>query len=203
MIAGIVLAAGEGARMGQPKALLETGTPGETFVARACGVLRAAGVDPVVVVTAPHLMEAVRGVVGRARVVENADPSRGQSSSLQIALTVLGTTSPDAVVLLPVDVPLVTVATVRTLLDVWRQLGPPVVRPTRGDVHGHPVVLGRSVLAELAALAPGQAANVVVRRHASAAGDIQIDDDGAFFDVDTAQDYRQAFGRLPRRAGVQ
>lgn len=203
MIAGIVLAAGEGARIGGPKALLETGTAGETFVARACQVLRKAAVDPVVVVTAPNLADGVRALAGVALVVENPDPTRGQSSSLQTGLAALASISPEAVVLLPVDVPLVTVETVRALIHVWRQFSPAVVRPTRGEVHGHPVVLGREVLEGLANLAPGEPANHVVRRHATATGDVEIDDDGAYFDVDTVEDYVKAFGRLPRKAPVR
>ena len=203
MVAGIVLAAGQGARIGGPKALLETATAGETFVARACEVLRAAGVDPIVVVTAPHLVHKVGALAGGTLVVENPDPARGQSSSLQTGLAALASPSLEAVVLLPVDVPFVTVDTVRALIQVWRQVGPAVVRPTRGAANGHPGVLGREVLSELTLLAPGEPANRVVRRHATATGDVQINDDGAYFDVDTVEDYVKAFGRLPGKAPVR
>ena len=47
---GIVLAGGQGRRMGQPKAAIELG--GMTLVDRAVGLLRAVGCDPVVVADA-------------------------------------------------------------------------------------------------------------------------------------------------------
>jgi CTP:molybdopterin cytidylyltransferase MocA len=200
MVAGIVLAAGEGTRIGQPKALLETGTPGESFVARACEVLRAGGTERMVVVTAPGLVEPVKGLVSGAEVVANPDPARGQLSSLQTGLAVLESADVEAVVMLPVDVPLVAASTVRELIETWRRLRPAVVRPTRGATHGHPVVFDRQVLGELAGLPAGPGARALVRRHATDAGDVRSDDDGAFRDIDTEEDYRQAFGKLPRRA---
>jgi CTP:molybdopterin cytidylyltransferase MocA len=200
MVAGIVLAAGEGTRIGQPKALLETGTPGESFVARACEVLRAGGTERMVVVTAPGLVEPVKALVGGAEVVANPDPARGQLSSLQTALGVLASPEVEAVVVLPVDVPLVAGSTVRELLETWRRSRPMVVRPTRNAGHGHPVVFDQQVLGQIAGLPPGPGAKALVRRHATEVGDVWIDDDGAFRDIDTEEDYRQAFGKLPRRA---
>ena len=48
-VAGILLAAGEGSRLGQPKALVELG--GQTLAERGVALLRDGGADPVVVVT--------------------------------------------------------------------------------------------------------------------------------------------------------
>jgi CTP:molybdopterin cytidylyltransferase MocA len=49
-----------------------------------------------------------------------------------------------------------------------------------------------------------EGAKAVVRRHASARGDIGIDrDEGAFMDIDTVEDYVQAFGRLPERVRIR
>ena len=203
MVAGIVLAAGEGSRIGQPKALLETGATGESFAGRACEVLRAGGVERIVVVTAPGLVEPVKGLVREAEVVANPDPARGQLSSLQTALGVLASADVEAVVVLPVDVPLVGGSTVRALIETWRRLRPAVVRPSRGATHGHPVVFDWRVLGELAALPAGPGAKALVRRHATDAGDVQIDDEGAFRDIDTEEDYRRAFGKLPRRVQVR
>ena len=48
-VAGILLAAGEGSRLGQPKALIELG--GQSLVRRGIALLRDGGANPVIVVT--------------------------------------------------------------------------------------------------------------------------------------------------------
>src|SRR6202795_4269390 len=48
-VAGVLLAAGEGSRFGQPKALVELN--GQTLAERGVGLLRAGGADPILVVT--------------------------------------------------------------------------------------------------------------------------------------------------------
>ena len=60
--AGLLLAAGEGRRLGRPKALVDV--DGELFVERVVRVLRDGGCDPVVVV----LGAAAADIVGRARL---------------------------------------------------------------------------------------------------------------------------------------
>ena len=48
-VAGILLAAGEGSRLGRPKAMIELG--GQSLVRRGIALLRDGGADPVIVVT--------------------------------------------------------------------------------------------------------------------------------------------------------
>ena len=56
-VAGVVLAAGAGTRLGQPKALVRV--RGELLLDRAVQTLRAAGCDPVVVVLGAGAPEAL------------------------------------------------------------------------------------------------------------------------------------------------
>ena len=202
-VAGVVLAAGAGERIGHPKALLRTNRDDESFLQRGCRILQDAEVGLVVAVLAPGTnpgswlgREGVRSVV-------NLYPERGQLSSLKAALQVLRGEPCGAVVVLPVDVPLVLAATVRSLIEAWRRLQVPVLRPTRGTEHGHPVVLSSTIFAELLAVDTPDGARPVVRAHASPEGDLSVEDDGAFVDIDTAEDYVRAFGRLPERAVVR
>ena len=67
-----------------------------------------------------------------------------------------------------------------------------IVRPTSGSRHGHPLLLDRSMFDELRAADPETGAKPVVRAHASSDGDIDIADEGAFTDIDTADDYKRA-----------
>src|SRR5262245_22292228 len=90
VIPGIVLAAGASSRMGRPKALLMTG--GRTFVRRILDTLREAGVRDAIVVVRPDADTVVHEIslAGFGRAVVNADPARGQLSSLVTALDAIG-----------------------------------------------------------------------------------------------------------------
>jgi CTP:molybdopterin cytidylyltransferase MocA len=61
----------------------------------------------------------------------------------------------------------------------------------RGDQHGHPVLIDRSLFDLLRRADPHRGAKAVVRAHATPAGDIQVDDDGAFDDIDTPVEYER------------
>ena len=90
-----------------------------------------------------------------------------------------------------VDVPLVAASTVRAVVDCYRRTHAPVVRPVRGTRHGHPVLLDRSLFEAIRAADPRTGAKEVVRAHASPAGDVEVDDEGAFADFDTPEDYER------------
>ena len=193
VIPAIVLAAGRSSRMGRAKATLPAGG-GHTFLTRIVQTFLDAGVDDVIVVVG-HEAEAIAsrfsGSGLPARFVVNRDYDRGQLSSLLAGLDVLDRPGVAAVLLTLVDVPLVSAATVRAVIDAYRRTRAPIVRPTSGDRHGHPLLIDRSLFDALRAADPAAGAKPVVRAHASAAGDIAIDDEGAFTDVDTEEDYRK------------
>jgi nicotine blue oxidoreductase len=81
-VAGILLAAGEGSRLGQPKALVELG--GRTLAERGVAMLSDGGADPVLVVAG-----AVRVTVKGAWTIRNLDWRTGMGSSLAAGLHAL------------------------------------------------------------------------------------------------------------------
>ena len=78
-VAGILLAAGEGRRLGQPKALVEIG--GEPLARRGVALLRDGGAAPIVVVTGAVAVD-LPGVLA----VHNPDWRSGMGSSLAAGL---------------------------------------------------------------------------------------------------------------------
>jgi molybdenum cofactor cytidylyltransferase len=180
--------------MGRPKASLPIGPGDETFLTRIVRTFLDAGVDDVVVVVG-HDAEVIIGDFARsalpARFVRNVDYDRGQLSSLVVGLGVVDRPGVTAALVTLVDVPLVSPATVRTVIERYRQTRAPIVRPTSGSRHGHPLLIDRSLFAALRSADPAAGSKPVVRAHASAAGDVEVDDEGAFTDVDTADDYRR------------
>ena len=190
----IVLAAGRSSRMGRPKALLPASPAGETFVERLVSTLLAGGIDDVLIV-AGDAADAIRQRVGfPARVVVNPNVDRGQLSSILVGLDVVDRPGVPAVMVAPVDQPLVSAATVRLVLEAWRRTRAPVVRPAREGRHGHPVLFDRALFDALRRADPSAGARGVVRAHADRAVDVPVDDDGAFADIDTPADYERWIG---------
>jgi molybdenum cofactor cytidylyltransferase len=193
VIPAIVLAAGRSSRMGRAKATLPAGD-GHTFLTRIVQTFLDAGVDDVIVVVghdADLIADSVAASGLPARVVVNPDYDRGQLSSLLAGLASVDRPGVRAALVTLVDVPLVSAATVRAVVERYRATRAPIVRPTSGDRHGHPLLIDRSLFAALRAADPESGAKPIVRAHATAAGDIVIDDEGAFTDVDTEEDYRK------------
>ena len=197
MIPGVVLAAGRSSRMGRAKATL-TIDDDNTFLSRIVRTFLAAGVDDVVVVVGHDAELVVSSLAASglpARFALNRDYDRGQLSSLLTGLAVVDRPGVAAVLVTLVDVPLVSEATVRAVLEHYRRTRAPIVRPTSGRRHGHPLLIDRSLFAELRAADATAGAKPVVRAHASEAGDVPVDDEGAFTDIDTAEDYARVTGR--------
>jgi molybdenum cofactor cytidylyltransferase len=177
--------------MGRPKATLPLGNS-DTFLTRIVRTFLDAGVDDVLVVVGHDAEGIVTSFAASdlpARFVVNPQYDRGQLSSLVVGLGVVDRPGIAATLVTLVDVPLVSVATVRAVIECYRRTGAPVVRPTSGSRHGHPLLIDRKLFSELRAADANAGAKPIVRAHASVAGDLPIDDEGAFTDIDTEDDY--------------
>ena len=193
MISAIVLAAGASSRMGQPKAALPFGQTGETVLSRIVSTILAGGVPEVVIVGGAHF-DAVRRAMpmpeARARVIEHAGWQQGQLSSLLAGLSAIDEQLLlEAVIVTPVDVPLVQASTVTAVIAAWRRTRAPIVRPVHGERHGHPVLFDRSIFADLRSADPAIGAKAVFAAHRDRVLNVEVNDPGAFEDIDTPQDY--------------
>ena len=190
----IVLAAGKSTRMGRPKALLPVDAR-DRFLTRIVRTLRAVPVDDVVVVLgyeAAVIEDHLAGSGVLVRTVVNPDYESGQLSSVLTGLRAVDRPGVTAMLLTLVDVPLVTAPTVRAVLERYRTSHAPIVRPVSGGRHGHPVLVDRSLFDALRAANPSDGAKPVVRAHVSTAGDVPVEDEGAFRDIDTPEEYARA-----------
>ena len=195
MISGIVLAAGASSRMGQAKAALPLGQTGETVVARIVRTLLEGGVPNLVIVAGAHI-DAVRAAMppreSRARVVEHPGWQHGQLSSLLAGLDAIEDPLLEAALVTLVDVPLVRSTTVSDVIAAWRRTRAPIVRPASGDRHGHPVMFDRSIFEDLRAADPNTGAKAVFAIHRARIVNVEVNDAGAFEDIDTPADYQKA-----------
>jgi CTP:molybdopterin cytidylyltransferase MocA len=141
-VVGLVLAAGEGSRLGMPKALV-VGDDGVPWVARAANALAAGGADPVYVVVGADAGAVRDAAPAGSLIVEASDWREGMGASLRAGLIAVAAAEPDAaaVMVLLVDTPGVGPEVVRTLAA---QANPEALdRATYERRPGHPVLIGR------------------------------------------------------------
>ena len=147
-VAGLLLAAGAGRRMGGPKALLRD-DDGVPRLDRAVGALLGGGCASVTVVlgASADRARALLEEVGRSRdarvdVVVAPDWAVGMGASLRAGLGALEDRPADAALVSLVDLPDVDARVVRRVLDAGSGDGS-LVRATYGGRPGHPVLIGR------------------------------------------------------------
>ena len=143
---GLVLAAGQGRRMGVPKALLTT--DGETWAARAVRLLLEGGCDDVLVVTGAAHEEVEDHLPDDDRVhfVHAPRWEEGMGESLRTGLdTLLGSSQSEAAVVTLVDLPDLDSRVVERVLERWvadAEGSEALLRATYDGRPGHPVLLG-------------------------------------------------------------
>jgi CTP:molybdopterin cytidylyltransferase MocA len=188
-VAGLILAAGAGSRLGQPKALLRLGD--ELLLDRAVWTLGQAGCAPVVVVLGASAQEAAAAISSTGvEIVPNPDWATGMGSSLRAGLASL-TGRADAAVVSLVDQPGTTAATVERLVAAWRADGRAAVA-TYGGAPRNPVLLPAATWAQVAASAVGdQGARAWLRAHPGQVSEVACDDVGSADDIDTPADLRR------------
>ena len=182
-VAGVLLAAGEGARFGRPKALVELN--GRTLAERGAGLLRAGGADPILVVTGAAPVE-----LGGTHTVYNPAWRTGMGSSLRAALQALIDTSTDvgAVVVALADQPLVGAEAVARLIAAYRDGATVAVAAYDGHAR-NPVLLAREHWAEVIATATGdQGARTFLRARPDLVTLVECGDTGRPDDIDTPED---------------
>lgn len=197
MIRAIVLAAGASSRMGQAKAALTLGQSGETLIARVIWTLLSGGAPDVTVVAGAHI-DAVRTAMPRhdprARMIEHAGWQQGQLSSLLAGLTAIDHPLLEGALVTLVDVPLVKPSTVAAVIAEWRRTRAPIVRPAQGERHGHPVMFDASVFQDLREADPSVGAKAVFAKHRPRIVNVEVEDPGAFIDLDTPEEYKKVLG---------
>ena len=199
--AGVVLAGGRSSRMGAAKAGLEW--HGSTLLARTCGVLRRAGLDPVLVVRA-HSQD-LPGLPSTVEVVDDPQEGLGPLQGMAVGLAAVAGRARVAFVC-SVDLPFLHPQLVRRVLLPF-DAAPGTARP---DVvlpvaHGFPQPLAA---AYRTGLAPKVAALVEAGRLRPAfvfedAEVLRLDDDGLLADdaLRAADPALESFVNVNDRAG--
>ncbi|WP_189709748.1 nucleotidyltransferase family protein [Streptomyces anandii] len=187
-VAGLVLAAGGGRRLGgRPKALLTH--RGRPLVEHAVAALRAAGCARVHVVIGARAADVRRlARLEGCVLVDNPRWEEGMGSSLRAGLDSLTGTGARAVLVSLVDQPGIGAEATARVRAAFRDETSLVSAAYEG-VRGHPVLFGAAHWAGVAASATGdRGARAYLRQHQEAVTLVECGDVARAYDIDTEAD---------------
>lgn len=194
-VTGVVLAAGQSTRMGEPKLLLPWGE-GSTMIREVCRTaLASAGMQEVVVVTGAWregVEEALAGLP--VRFVHNPEHAEGEMlSSVKAGLRALLDDAAAALVFLG-DQPGLEPGVVDEVLRGYAEGRGRIIAPTYQGRRGHPVLFDRATWDALIALPVGSAPRDLLRARDADVVEVDTNTPTVLQDIDTPDDYEQAGG---------
>ncbi|MFE6165540.1 NTP transferase domain-containing protein [Streptomyces sp. NPDC056486] len=188
MIAGLLLAAGGGRRLGgRPKALLDH--RGRPLVEHAVRVLREGGCTHVyVVLGADADVVRKKASLPGCVLIDNPEWEEGMGSSLRAGLTSLRDTDADAALVSLVDQPGIGPTAVARVHAAYRSPATLAAAAYDGE-RGHPVLFGADHWAGITVSAVGdRGARAYLKEHASEITLVECGDVAQAYDIDTPAD---------------
>lgn len=185
-VAGIILAAGEAKRFGQPKQLLPW--QGQPLVRHACRVALDAGLSPVIVVSGaytPQIRQALAGL--DVVLVHNPDWQAGQSTSIRAGLD--AASGGGAALFLLADQPLVTASLLQALVEAHSVSLSPVVAPLVDGRRANPVLFDQDTFPELHNLTGDVGGRALFSKYSPEW--LPWHDANLLLDIDTPEDYQR------------
>lgn len=191
----VLLAAGQGKRMGGPNKLLAT-FDGVPLVRRSAAMLVESAVASTVAVLG-HQAGAVRGALAGLplRIVDNPDFADGLAGSLRAGIAALPREASGVLVALA-DMPNIRPADIDRLVAAFRrESGSAIVRATHAGKRGNPVILPRALFPAVRSLDGDTGARHLVETSGLPVIDVELGE-AASLDVDTPEAMALAGGRL-------
>lgn len=200
MIGVIVLAAGRSRRMGEGVQKLLLPLAGKAIVAHVVDQLLAAldsATSEVVVVTPVENKSVTEVLAGRSVIfAANPDPDSDMLGSIRVGLRALST-SCAGVMVAPGDLPQVTPAIVRRLVDAFRASPDLIVVPIHHGRRGHPIVFPAAMRDEVLTRFDGEGLRGLLQAHPAAVLEVPVDSAAIIEDIDQPEDYQRARNVIP------
>jgi molybdenum cofactor cytidylyltransferase len=195
MITAVLLAAGRSSRMGaakDSKLLLPWGEGSqEPLVVGTARKLLTSGIDHIVAVTGHRADEVGAALASMGvEIVLNAEYVDGLSTSIAVGVRAAPDGSTGYLFALA-DMPNVATDTINAICSAFVARPTAIVAPVCNGRRGNPVLFSREFRQQLLSLSGDRGAGGLLTRYAGSVVEVEVDDDGIFADVDTAQDYRK------------
>ena len=195
MVTGLILAAGQGKRLGGVKPLLthETATLIEMVIAN----YRASNLDNLILVLGHEARRVIQKIpLAGLKVVLNPTPSLGMSSSIQRGLAHLPTRS-EGIMIAMGDMPLVEPETINQLIAAFNKSKKGIAVPVYDKKRGHPVIFEqKKYFDSLLALRGDVGAKAILEANPKDVLEVKVKSDGVLIDVDTKEDWESIRDRL-------
>ena len=185
-IGALIVAAGMSSRMGQFKPMLNIGSI--SVAQRVIATLSQSGVSKIVMVTGYNATILERHLSGNGIIFLRNDhyETTQMFDSVKIGLRYL-LDKCDKVLFTPVDVPLFTSRTVKTILDS----GAPLACPLCEGRQGHPILIDNGLIPEILNDCGEMGLKGAMDRCSVPLRRIDVDDPGTIHDADTPEDFSQ------------
>ena len=183
-IGALIVAAGMSTRMGEFKPMLSIGSI--SVAQRVIATLSQAGVSKIVMVTGYNATILERHLSGNGIIFlrnENYETTQ-MFDSVKIGLSYLQDKC-DKVLFTPVDVPLFTAKTVKTILDS----GAPLAVPMCEGKQGHPILIANTLIPEILNDCGEMGLKGAMDRCSVPLLRIDVEDPGTIHDADTPEDF--------------
>ena len=194
-IAAVILAAGESARLGQPKQLLQF--HGKTLLRRVVDAASEAACQPILVVVASSqaggsepFAADINSELNKtgAKVVANPNWKHGIGTSIRAGVQHLTEIAPgvEATVLLACDQPFMDRAVIEGLITLHRETRKPIVAARYAGTLGVPALFDRSRLPDLLGLDDSAGAKSIILSNRDQVAQFAFPE--GEIDIDTAED---------------
>jgi molybdenum cofactor cytidylyltransferase len=191
MIVGIILAAGEGKRIGKSKLNLPLGP--KKVVEWVLEATKLSSLDKVILVVRPKDEEISKiGKKWGAEIVFNPDFYQGMSTTIQKALLKLDSQEVEGFFLILGDQPLISSAIINKLIKSFSPGKGEVVVPYFKNKRGNPVLFDICWKDELMAVTGDVGGRVLIKAHPEKVKRINVSDKAILFDIDKEEDYLKA-----------
>ena len=183
-IGALIVAAGMSSRMGDFKPMLSIGSI--SVAQRVVATLSQAGVSKIVMVTGYNATMLERHLAGNGIIFLRNENYRNTQmfDSVKIGLSYL-LDKCDKVLFTPVDVPLFTAKTVKTILDSEA----PLVVPVCQGEQGHPILIANELISEILEDSGEMGLRGALDRCSVPLLRVAVEDFGTIQDADTPEDF--------------
>jgi len=191
MIYGIILAAGEGKRMGKVKLTLPLGD--KQLIEWVLQAVKLTPLDRYFLVVRPEDKDIIKiGKAWGAEIVLNPDFRKGMSTSIKKALLKINTQEAEGFFLILGDQPLITSKIINKLIKSFSPGKGEIVAPYFKDKRGNPVLFDICWKDELMAVTGDVGGKVLIKAHPEKVKRVNISDKAILFDIDQEKDYLKA-----------
>lgn len=194
MISAIVLAAGEGSRMGELKQLLPWGD--STIIETVLANIEESSLDGEIRVVLGAEADRIESRLEDEgyKLLYNPDYTQGMFSSVIAGIQDLPSDT-EALLFMLADQPLVTSDIYNRLLGYYKQKRPLLLVPSYQGRRGHPLIISAQLIPEIYKLAqggePDGGLRALLNKYEDSIEYMEVEDEGVIIDLDYQTDYQK------------